>query len=236
DYHFIAPDLRGHGDSDWVQGSGYRYFDYLYDLLQLIEQNNFGPVWLVGHSLGGAIAAFFAGVFPELVSKLILLEGIGLWSREDADSGVAAKIREWSRQTRELAGREPRRYADLETAYARMQQANPRLRAEQAFHLTKHGAVQLEDGQFTWKYDQYTYNFLGVGLDVDEIIELWQCIKAPTLLVNAGNGLQNRTGQDDTLQYFKEAELHDVAGAGHWIHHDQLEQVATLMEDFLGRK
>ena len=233
DYHFIAPDLRGHGDSDWVQGSGYRYFDYLYDLRQLIEQNNFGPVWLVGHSLGGAIAAFFAGVFPELVSKLILLEGIGLWSREEADSGVAAKIREWSRQTSELAGREPRRYADLETAYARMQQANPQLRAEQAFHLTQHGAVQLEDGQFTWKYDQYTYNFLGVGLDVDEITELWQCIRAPTLLVNAANGLQNRTGQDDTLQYFKHVELHDVAGAGHWIHHDQLEQVATLIEDFL---
>lgn len=23
DYHFLAPDLRGHGDSEWVQGSGY---------------------------------------------------------------------------------------------------------------------------------------------------------------------------------------------------------------------
>ena len=236
DYHFLAPDLRGHGDSDWVQGSGYRYFDYLYDLQQLIEQNNIGPVWLVGHSLGGAIAAFFAGVFPELVSKLVLLEGIGLWSREDADAGIAAQIREWSRQTRELAGREPRRYADLETAYMRMQQANPQLSAEQAFHLTQHGAVQLEDGQFTWKYDQYTYNFLGVGLAIDEIIELWRSIKAPTLLVNALNGLQNRTGQDDTLQYFRQVELHDVPDAGHWIHHDQLEQVATLMEDFLRRQ
>ena len=165
-----------------------------------------------------------------------MLEGIGLWSREDADAGIAAQIREWSRQTRALAGREPRRYADPETAYKRMQQANPQLSAEQAFHLTQHGAVQLEDGQFTWKYDQYTYNFLGVGLAIDEIIELWRSIKAPTLLVNALNGLQNRTGQDDTLQYFRQVELHDVPDAGHWIHHDQLEQVATLMEDFLRRQ
>ena len=81
DYHFMCADLRGHGDSDWVSGSGYRYLDYLYDLRQLIEQNNFGPVWLVGHSLGGAIAAFFAGVFPDLVSKLILLEGWPLVAR-----------------------------------------------------------------------------------------------------------------------------------------------------------
>ena len=236
DYHFLAPDLRGHGDSDWVHGSGYRYFDYLYDLQQLIEQNDFGPVSLVGHSLGGAIAAFFSGVFPELVSKLVLLEGIGLWSREDADAGIAAQIREWSRQTRELAGREPRSYADLETACARMRQANPQLSVKQALHLTQHGAVQLEGGQFTWKYDQYTYNFLGVGLAADEIIELWRSIQAPTLLINSSNGLQNRAGQDDTLQYFKQVELHDIAEAGHWIHHDQLEQVATLMENFLRRK
>ena len=109
-------------DSDWVQGSGYRYLDYLYDLRQLIEQNNFGPVWLVGHSLGGAIAAFFAGVFPELVSKLILLEGIGLWSRESG-FGCCSQNPRVEPTDKELAGREPRRYADLETAYARMQQA-----------------------------------------------------------------------------------------------------------------
>lgn len=236
DYHFVAPDLRGHGDSDWVQGSGYRYFDYIYDLQQLIEQNRLGPVLLVGHSLGAAIAAFFSAVYPELVSKLVLLEGIGLWSRENAQAGVAAQIREWSSLTRDLAARESRRYPDLQTAYQRMQEANPQLTEDQAFHLTLHGAVQLEDGQFIWKYDQYTYNFLGVGLSKAEIIELWQNILAPTLVINADQGLENRTGQDDTLQYFRDADLHDVANAGHWIHHDQPATVAALMVDFLGQQ
>ena len=97
--------------------------------------------------------------------------------------------------------------SDLQTAYQRMQAANPRLSEAQAFHLTQHGAVQLEDGQFTWKYDQYTYNFHGVGLSEDEIIALWQNISVPTLLINADQGLQNRTGQDDTLQYFRRAQL-----------------------------
>ena len=233
DYHFVAPDLRGHGDSDWVQGSGYRYFDYLYDLQQLIEQNDLGPVILAGHSLGGAIASFFAGVFPEWVSKLVLLEGIGLWSRDNADAGIAQQIRDWTDITRKLAGREPRRYPDLQTAYQRMQAANPQLSQAKAFHLTLHGAVQLEDGQFTWKYDQYTYNFHGVGLSEAEIIELWQKISAPTLLINADQGLQNRTGQDNTLRYFRQAELHDVADAGHWIHHAQPEAVTGLIAEFL---
>ena len=65
-YHFVAPDLRGHGDSEWVQGSGYQYYDYIYDLQQLIEQNEFGPVILVGHSLGGAIAAFLPACFLSM--------------------------------------------------------------------------------------------------------------------------------------------------------------------------
>ena len=47
DYHIVAPDLRGHGDSEWVKGSGYQYLDYVYDLYQLIDQNDFGPVVLV---------------------------------------------------------------------------------------------------------------------------------------------------------------------------------------------
>ena len=235
DYHFVAPDLRGHGDSDWVQGSGYRYFDYLYDLQQLIEQNDLGPVTLAGHSLGGAIASFFTAVFPELVSKLVVLEGIGLWSRENAEAGIAQQIRDWAEITRELAGREPRRYPELQTAYQRMQVANPQLSEDQAFHLTLHGAVQLEDGQFTWKYDQYTYNFHGVGLSEPEIIALWQNISAPTLLINADQGLQNRTGQDGTLRHFRRADLHNVTGAGHWIHHDQPEAITALIAEFLGR-
>ena len=233
DYHFIAPDLRGHGDSDWVQGTGYRYFDYIYDLQQLIEQRALGPVSLVGHSLGGAITSFFAAVFPELVSKLILLEGIGLWSPETAAAGIGAQIRDWSQQTRELAGRDPRRYPSLQSAYERMLQANPQLSEGQALHLTLHGAMQLEDGQFTWKYDQNTYNFLGVGLSKDEIIELWQGITAPTLMINAVQGLPNRTGQDDTLQHFQRASLYDLCSAGHWIHHDQPDEVTRLIASFL---
>jgi pimeloyl-ACP methyl ester carboxylesterase len=232
-YHFVAPDLRGHGDSEWVQGSGYRYYDYIYDLQQLIEQNEFGPVILVGHSLGGAIAAFFAGVFPEHVSKLILLEGIGLWRGEQEEAGVAALIRQWSEINRDLAGRTPRCYPDLQTAYQRMQDANPQLTRDQAMHLTAHGVVQLEDGQFTWKYDQYTYNFLGVGLSEAQIVELWQNIEAPTLLINADKGLEKRTGQDGTLAHFRHAELRIVEYAGHWTHHDQPESVTEMITDFL---
>ena len=38
DYHILAPDLRGHGDSDWSKESGYSNLDYVYDIAQLVEQ------------------------------------------------------------------------------------------------------------------------------------------------------------------------------------------------------
>ena len=31
-YHIIAPDLRGHGDSEWLVGGTYNIVDYVYDL------------------------------------------------------------------------------------------------------------------------------------------------------------------------------------------------------------
>jgi pimeloyl-ACP methyl ester carboxylesterase len=233
DYHIVAPDLRGHGDSEWVRGSGYDYLDYVYDLYQLIVQNDFGPVVLVGHSLGGAITSFFAGIYPELVSKLIVIEGIGMWQRDSSEVSLVEKLRNWVETTQSLADRQPKRYDSLEAAYQRMQHANPQLSSDQAYHLTLHGSVRHEDGRFTWKYDNYTYNFSIMGVRPDEMIELWQAIQCPTLLLNAQNGLDNRTGQDGTLLHFANAQLHNIADAGHWTHHDQAQAVVDSITAFL---
>jgi len=233
DYHIVAPDLRGHGDSEWVNGSGYDFLDYLYDLYQLIVQNDYGPVCLVGHSLGGAITSFFAGTYPELVSKLVVIEGIGLWQRHATELSLGEKLRTWVETTQSLADRQPKRYDSLADAYQRMQQANPQLSREQAYHLTLHGSVRHEDGRFTWKYDNYTYNFSIMGIRTDEMIELWESIQCPVLLLNAENGLENRTGQDGTLMYFANAQLFDIENAGHWTHHDQPEVVVAHLKAFL---
>src|SRR5258708_3869759 len=77
-FHVVAPDLRGHGDSDRVGAGGYYYFaDYLADLQALISILGRRPVALVGHSMGSSVASYYAGVFPDEVSRLALLEGLG---------------------------------------------------------------------------------------------------------------------------------------------------------------
>ncbi len=53
DYHVIAPDLRGHGDSAWSTSGDYSLNAFVYDLAQLIHQQHLAPCRIVAHSLGG---------------------------------------------------------------------------------------------------------------------------------------------------------------------------------------
>jgi len=234
DYHVVAPDLRGHGDSEWLKGSSYHYLDYIYDLYQLIQQADLAPVVLVGHSMGGAIAALFAGVYPELVDRLVVIEGIGAWKAAQPPMSVQDEIRSWVEGTRSLAARLPRRYASLSEAYHRMQEANPQLDETRALHLTVHGSNQNEDGSFSWKYDNYTHNFTPGGFSANDIVELWERILCPVLIINASDGMEHRIGQNGTQVHFADSELHVVDNAGHWTYHDRHAEVAELLRRFLG--
>ncbi len=232
DYYIIAPDLRGHGDSDWSVGSSYSHLEYVYDLTQLAKQLELTQLTLIGHSLGGTLACLFAGIEPARVARLVSIEGIGLWEA-DEERTAAQTLNEWIDSMDALSAREPRRYDSLQSACARMQTMNSNLSAEQAQHLTTHGVRQNEDDSWSWKFDSYTNNWAPFGVPRETTIGLWQNIACPTLLLNADAGYDHRTGQDDTLQYFAHGQLREVSGAGHWTYHDQLAQVTREVQQFL---
>ena len=231
-YHVVAPDLRGHGDSEWTLGSHYAHIEYVQDIAQLVRQRRLQPVTIVAHSLGGTIASIFAGGFPEAVAKLVIIEGIGVYPRPAEPP--AARLRRWIDANLALAARVPRRYAALDDAYRRMQDANPHLSSLQARHLTVHGSSQNEDGSYTWKFDNYTRMPRPYDIPNEDLAALWQRIDCPVLIVNSRQGYAHRIGQDDTLRHFRDAVLHDVDEAGHWTHHDRLDACLALIREFLG--
>ncbi|MEJ0070194.1 MAG: alpha/beta fold hydrolase [Pseudomonadota bacterium] len=131
---------------------------YVYDLAQLIHQQELAPVTIVAHSLGGNIALRYTGMYPETVRKLVSIEGLGSSPKilaERAAQPLIERLHKWVEEQRGLAGRLPRRYASIEDAFKRMQEENKHLSPEQARHLTQHGVNQNEDGSYSWKFDNY---------------------------------------------------------------------------------
>ncbi len=233
DYHIIAPDMRGHGDSEWARGSSYHQIDYVYDLAQLIRQAQLAPTVLVAHSMGGTLAALYAGVYPETVTALVIIEGVGIWPGRFSGAPGHERVRQWIDNNRHLAGRQPRRYPALEEAYERMHRANAHLTQAQARHLTIHGSHQNEDGSYSWKYDNYTHAYAAYGIPEEEVVALWERITCPVLIINASEGFPHRIGQNGTVRHFDNVRLVDIPGAGHWAHHDQLDEVVGLSRELL---
>ena len=77
-YRVIAIDLAGHGRSGWHSDPlGYPIQRYVADLRAFIVSMKLSQVSLLGHSLGAGVASLYAGVWPESVKALALIENIG---------------------------------------------------------------------------------------------------------------------------------------------------------------
>jgi len=236
-YHIIAPDLRGHGDSEWSTGGGYNEVNYVYDIAQLVLQKQMSPVTIIAHSLGGSIAILYSGLFPETVKKVVAIEGLGpspeMMQRMQSTT-IDQRVRGWIQMRRDTAGRVPRKYATIDDALARMKEENKHLNDEQARHLTLHGAVQNEDGTYSWKFDNLVR--FGGGpdrLSMDEQHHIWSCITAPVLLVRGTESWASDPVADGRISHFKNATLANIEKAGHWSHHDQLDVFMGHVDGFL---
>lgn len=237
-WHIIAPDLRGHGDSEWSRDGNYAIVTYIYDIAQLVHQQQLAPVTIIAHSLGGIIALRYAGIYPENVRAIIAIEGLGLSPKllaERARMSVTERVRRWIDDKRGLAGRLPRRYPSIDEALKRMQEANKRLSPEQARHLTEHGVNQNEDGTYSWKFDNYMRVWPTHDFPTEEIAELWHRITCPTLLVYGKESWASNPAEDGRVRYFTGAEVAAFERAGHWVHHDQLDTFIETVNAFLGK-
>ena len=235
DWHVIAPDLRGHGDSAWSLSGHYTMANYIYDLAQLVHQQKLAPVSIIAHSLGGNIALRYAGIYPDTVRRLVAIEGLGPGPRSAGGAGkpIDARMRDWVDEQRAMAGRLPHRYASIEDALNRMQQANKRLTPEQARHLTQYAVNQNEDGTYSWKFDPYVRIWPPYDMTREEIASLWAHIACPTLLVWGEESWASSPDGDGRAGYFADARVLGVEGAGHWVHHDRLELFLAESRRFL---
>ncbi len=227
-----APDLRGHGDSEWAVGGDYSIIDYALDIHALGEHLGREPYTVIGHSLGGGVTLQYAGAFPEKVSRLVTIEGLGGgWGHERRPAHT--RMRKWILNMRELEGRRLRNYASIEEALERMRAANAHLSPELARHLTIEGVRRTEDGHYTWKFDNFTHAGSPYEFNMEDARDIWNQVRCPVLLLWGEESWGGRMMNPDVLSAFHNYEAVMVEKAGHWVHHDQFEVFIAQVRRFL---
>lgn len=244
DWHVIAMDWRGFGETDWPSRypgtDSYWFADYIADLEAMLDYYQpEGQVDLVGHSLGANVVCLYAGVRPKRVRRVVDLEGFGMTRTRPEQA--AGRLACWLDELRE----KPRlRTYESERAVAeRLQKTNPRLRDDRAAFLAAHWSRRNADGQWALLADPAHKMVNPTLYRIDEVMAIWSKVTAPVLHVEGRDSTTlARLAHKEPIAEFRERfrafqDFREVVidDAGHMLHHDQPEQVARLIEDFLGQ-
>ena len=132
-------------------------------------------------------------------------------------------------------------YDSVQGVASRLMKTNPRLKTDKAEWLAQHWARANDQGQ--WKIlGNPAHKITNAQLyRVDEVLEIYQCITAPTLAVEASDNSMDQwwKGKYSLAQYHERLKsvpnvsIASVMDAGHMMHHDQPEVLAGLIEEFI---
>ncbi len=238
DWRVIAPDWRGFGLSERTKEDSYWFPDYLADLDRLLDHfQPKAPVTLAGHSMGGNISAMYAGIRPERVARLINLEGLGL-----AGTRAEKAPERFARWLGEISGEKPsfRDYETFEALAERMRGSNPRLSGEKASFLARHWGRAKPDGRVELASDPAHKLVNPILYRIEEVEACWRKVTAPVLWVEGAESkvpeILRLSSADlaERKKYFQHLTERVIPDAGHMLHHDQPEQLAEIVEEFLG--
>ena len=216
-HRVIAIDLRGHGDSDWSPKGEYSVEDYVSDLHALVTQLKLGPVTLIGCSIGGRVVQVYSGMYPDRISKLIVLD-VGPARPESTTRTLSDRIE-----------REQHGWASEEELYASLRRNPTRVPEEVHRNQVRYESKRLANGRVVWKYDPKVVNGLGP-------IELWdyvKMIKAPTLYVIGGRSRLVTPEEQRQLKTLPFAEVITIPEAGHYPQEDTPELFLAVVKAFL---
>jgi pimeloyl-ACP methyl ester carboxylesterase len=234
-FRVIAPDQPGWGKSD-KPDLHYSFHLLSYAMNQLLDSLQVPKVYLVGHSMGGMLAARFAMQYPGKVTKLVLEDPIGL---EDYKRFVPYQTID------QLYDKEV--HATYESYKKYQQSYYPQWRPEyeQYVYAQAAGLNTPEFSRIAW-VNALTYQMIYE----QPVCYEWERIAAPTLLMIGtedrtvvGKNLlseddKNRYGQypalaKKTKEQIPNALLYELQGVGHIPHIQDLGQFKQVLLTFL---
>lgn len=229
----IIPDQRGFGYSQPAP-QDYWFPDYVADLAAIAAHwGGMEAFSIVGHSMGAQVASLYAGLQPQRVRRLVVMDGLGVPDMPVADA--------------------PRRYADWLQALskppingdfpdfvalaARIQRHHPRLDDEQAGLLARSWGVRDASGRVRLLADARHRMDGPLLYRSGEAETIWRQVTAPTLILLAGESpLRTWIGAAELERRqacFAQRQVVTLAGVGHMMHIETPQRSADAVTNFL---
>jgi pimeloyl-ACP methyl ester carboxylesterase len=218
DYHVIAIDMRGHGDSGWHAQGAYLVEDYTSDIEALIEQLGLRNVVLWGASTGGRVVQMIAGQHPQWVSAVIV-EDVG------PERPAAISNRRGDRMAKEANG-----WATLDEMLVQIKAENPHAPEPILRNLAHHGSKARTDGRIVWKRDPAILK----GFVPTELWATVRKIKAPIIYVLGGaSTIVPLETQAELKRSLPQAEIVTLPGLGHYPSDEKPDDFLAIVDRFL---
>ncbi len=235
DWHVLAPDWRGFGLSEWAK-TDYWFQDYIADLNTIIDKlSPKKSVIVVGHSMGGNVAAILAGTRPNRFRKLILAEGFGLRPRDPEKA--PRQYSKWLKCINYPKTLKP--YNTFKDVADRLLNNTPNMELSKAEFLAVHWAKKTKKNLVELRADPKHRNPSPSIYHPEEAMACWRKITAPVLWVHSDSDwLQSFMGDhyDKVESYRKAFKLLSevkINNSSHMMHLDQPLLFAQAIEKFI---
>ncbi|WP_417508856.1 alpha/beta fold hydrolase [Methylophaga sp.] len=214
-YRVISVDLRNHGRSPHSDEQNFTVMAD--DIHELCEDLQLEHLHMLGHSLGGKVAMMFAAMYPQLVSKLIVVD-ISPRQYFSAhtplmDAMMALNLSQFTRRT------------EVDDALA---ESIPD-KAVRQFLLMN---LVSEQETFQWRINlpalKANYPELMAAISEDEMFTM------PSLFIYGE--LSDYVTEQDRQQIskqFTETRFSCIEKAGHWVQAERPQQFKKVVEEFL---
>ncbi len=224
EFHCMALDQRGHGDSDWAPDANYSLAAQREDVRGVAEALGLDRFVLVGMSMGAINALAYAIEYPETLSALVLIDA-GPNVRRPGSS----RIRDFVN-----GGAEP---ASLEAIIERALAFNPRRDPLILRRSLMHNLRQEPDGNWTWKYDRRRFQQMGGDRHAAErrgLADGLAKVTCPTLVVRGAES--DVFHEDDAVRLtagLPNGRQVTIPHAGHTVQGDNPKDLAAALREFL---
>jgi pimeloyl-ACP methyl ester carboxylesterase len=220
DFHVMALDQRGHGDSPWTQEWAYGTRHYIADLHQIISAWDFGPPILVGHSMGGHNVLVYAGTHCAMVRAIVAIDS-------PATYPAFAK-----QALKEMAERPSRQFDSLEAAVAAFRTVpNDAVAAPEVMRqVALNSFRQDHKGKWIHKMDRRT--MLREPIDGWPLLPQIQC---PALYVRPATSPMPRDYGEQIAARIPRGSLAVVPDSHHHVLLDNPKGLISVLEQFFSQ-